>query len=55
MTAHRHHLRVALDGEIVWLESPLRYRLRPCALNVLAPPTPDPVTTEPSAEPGSGA
>ena len=55
VTAHRHRLRVALDGEIVWLESPLRYRLRPRALNVLAPPTPDPVTTEPADEPGSGA
>jgi diacylglycerol kinase family enzyme len=30
-------LRVALDGEVCWLELPLRYRVRPGALRVLAP------------------
>lgn len=30
-------LRVALDGEICWLELPLRYRCRPGVLRVLAP------------------
>ncbi len=40
-------LRVALDGEICWLETPLRYRSCPGALRVLAP-TPPPVDLEPS-------
>jgi diacylglycerol kinase family enzyme len=30
-------MRVALDGEICWLDLPLRYRVRPGALQVLAP------------------
>jgi YegS/Rv2252/BmrU family lipid kinase len=30
----RHRLQVALDGEVVTLESPLQYRTRPAALNV---------------------
>lgn len=34
-------MRVALDGEICWLDLPLRYRVRPGALRVLAP-APDP-------------
>ncbi len=33
----RHRLQVALDGEVVVLESPLIYRSRPAALQVLAP------------------
>ena len=36
--AHVRHVRVAVDGEICWMESPLRYRIRPGALQVLAPP-----------------
>jgi diacylglycerol kinase family enzyme len=34
---HVRHARVAVDGEICWMESPLRYRIRPKALHVLAP------------------
>jgi YegS/Rv2252/BmrU family lipid kinase len=34
----RRSLRVSLDGEVVALPSPIRYRTRPRALRVLAPP-----------------
>jgi diacylglycerol kinase family enzyme len=34
---HKKHLRVALDGELVELESPLLYRIHPGVLKVLAP------------------
>jgi diacylglycerol kinase family enzyme len=34
---HRSHLRVAFDGEIDILETPLHYRVRPGALRVLVP------------------
>jgi diacylglycerol kinase family enzyme len=30
-------VRVALDGEVVRMESPILYRIRPGALRVLAP------------------
>jgi diacylglycerol kinase family enzyme len=33
----RHHLAVSLDGESVHLKPPLVYRIRPKALNVIAP------------------
>ena len=33
----RRRLPVALDGEVVPMDSPLRYRIRPLDLNVLAP------------------
>lgn len=33
----RHRLQVALDGEVVPLESPLEYRIRPAALRVHVP------------------
>jgi diacylglycerol kinase family enzyme len=33
----RRSLRVSLDGEVVWMASPIRYSLRPRALRVLAP------------------
>ena len=34
----RHqHLRVATDGEVTLMQTPLRYRLRPASLTVLAP------------------
>jgi diacylglycerol kinase family enzyme len=33
----RRRLRVALDGEVALLESPLEYRSHPAALRVLAP------------------
>ena len=38
----RRSLRVALDGELVRMEPPLRYRIRPRALRVLAPPARSP-------------
>ncbi len=41
---HVRHVRVAVDGEICWMESPLRYRIRPEALQVLAPPPTEPPT-----------
>jgi diacylglycerol kinase family enzyme len=34
---HRRIVRVALDGELFRMESPIRYRIRPGALRVLAP------------------
>jgi len=37
---HRRIVRVALDGEVFRMESPLCYRLRPRALRVLAPKAP---------------
>jgi diacylglycerol kinase family enzyme len=37
-TSWRRSLRVALDGEVMRLSPPLRYRIRPRALRVLAPP-----------------
>ena len=33
----RKRLRVAADGEIMWLQSPLHYRIRPSALKVIVP------------------
>jgi diacylglycerol kinase family enzyme len=33
----RHRLQVSLDGEVVVLESPLAYRVRPASLRVLTP------------------
>jgi diacylglycerol kinase family enzyme len=38
----RRTVRVALDGEVFRTESPLRYRIRPRALRVLAPLPPQP-------------
>lgn len=35
--AHRAHLRVALDGEVVTMRPPLEYRALPAALRVLVP------------------
>ncbi len=37
IATRRKHLRVALDGEVVDLQSPLRYRIRPNALRMLMP------------------
>jgi diacylglycerol kinase family enzyme len=34
---HRARLNVAADGEVVAIDTPLRYRVRPCALCVLVP------------------
>jgi diacylglycerol kinase family enzyme len=38
-SGHRR-LRVATDGEVTLMETPLRYRLRPGALRVIVPPPP---------------
>jgi diacylglycerol kinase family enzyme len=35
--ARRPRLLVATDGEVNWMETPLRYRVRPAALRVLVP------------------
>ena len=35
--AHVRHIRVAVDGEICWMDLPLRYRVRPESLHVLVP------------------
>jgi diacylglycerol kinase family enzyme len=37
VSSPRHRLRVAIDGESVRLPSPLHYRIRPRALEVLVP------------------
>ena len=33
----RRRLQVSVDGEVIVLESPLQYRIRPAALRVVAP------------------
>jgi diacylglycerol kinase family enzyme len=38
LTSRRHHVMVACDGEVETMEMPLRYRSRPGALRVFAPP-----------------
>lgn len=40
--SRKPRLLVSRDGEVEWLESPLRYRIRPGALRVLVPPADDP-------------
>jgi diacylglycerol kinase family enzyme len=42
VATHRRTVRVALDGEVYRMESPLRYRIRRRALRVLAPEAPRP-------------
>ena len=37
-TVHNRRIRVALDGEVIWMTTPLHYRSRPGALRVLVPP-----------------
>ncbi len=39
--SHAKRVRVALDGEITWCTPPLRYRIRPGDLRVLAPRDPE--------------
>jgi diacylglycerol kinase family enzyme len=39
---HRRVVRVALDGEVFRMESPIRFRIRPGALRVLAPEVSEP-------------
>lgn len=52
VSARARRMRVALDGEVAWLDLPLRYRCRPGALQVLAPvpPVGDGATVEVEAE-----
>lgn len=49
--AHGHQLLVAVDGEIATLRSPLRYRVRPGALQVRVPADAEPPTGPPDAPP----
>ncbi len=37
IASHHRHLRVATDGEVNWMATPLRYRIRPAALTVITP------------------
>jgi diacylglycerol kinase family enzyme len=37
ITTHRKRLRVATDGEVTVMTTPLRYRIRPAALTVIVP------------------
>jgi diacylglycerol kinase family enzyme len=37
VSSRRHRLPVALDGEVLIMETPLRYRIRPRALRVIVP------------------
>jgi diacylglycerol kinase family enzyme len=39
ITSRKRRLHVSLDGEVAMVETPLRYRIRPRALSVLAPPS----------------
>lgn len=36
IASHHRRLEVATDGEVLWLDAPLQYRVRPLALRVLA-------------------
>ncbi len=38
-----HHMRVATDGEVTLMETPLHYRIRPGALRVIVPATQSPI------------
>lgn len=42
----RRQLRVAMDGEVLMLETPLHYRVRPAALNVIVPAKTEDETSE---------
>lgn len=45
IVAHRRRsLRVSLDGEVIRMETPLRYRSRPASLSVFCGPSPVPST-----------
>jgi diacylglycerol kinase family enzyme len=41
ISSHHRRLLVAFDGEIEIMQSPLKYRIRPAALRVFAPPVAD--------------
>jgi len=46
----RKQLRVAMDGEVLMLETPLHYRVRPAALNVIVPAKTEDETGEEAGE-----
>lgn len=49
VTSRTPRVRVAVDGEVCWLETPLRFRSRVAALRVMAPaPPPEPVASDPN-------
>ncbi len=48
--ARRRQLRVAMDGEVLMLETPLHYRVRPAALRVIVPAKIDNKANEESSE-----
>jgi diacylglycerol kinase family enzyme len=48
-TRHRQ-LRVAMDGEVLMLETPLHYRVRPAALRVIVPAKTEDETSERASE-----
>ncbi len=53
VVTRKKRLRVAIDGEIALVEPPLRYRIRPGALRVLAGEPPAAATEEAEVEPGT--
>ena len=50
ITSRLHQVRMALDGEVTWMATPLRFRSMPGALRVLAPapPPPHPPASDPN-------
>jgi diacylglycerol kinase family enzyme len=42
--AHSRHLTVAMDGEVIRMRTPLKYRIRPAALRVYVPVPPEEVS-----------
>ncbi len=55
LDVHGHRVLVSLDGESMTLRSPLRYRIHPAALPVLATPPPGPTTGAPTDPSGADA
>lgn len=52
--SRRRHLRVAADGEVMRLDTPLEYRMRPGALTVIVPQTPkEPEAADKPASPSA--
>ena len=35
--SHREHIRISLDGEVVTMNTPLHYRIRPACLHIIVP------------------
>ncbi len=53
--AHGHRVQVSLDGETMTMRSPLKYRIRPGALPLLAEPAPGATTGAPTDPSGADA